>query len=316
GQYCDWPDDQCGAADVPGVCQPRPEGCAQVYDPVCGCDGMTYGNACSAAAAGMDAQYAGECRDAGACGLPADSGPCDAAFRRWYFNSESGACEAFVYGGCGGNANNFETLEACQGACGGGPDACGLPMEVGPCEAAIPRWFHNAQTGMCERFIYGGCGGNANNFETLEACEASCGGPDACGLPAEVGDCDAAIPRWFHNAQTGMCERFVYGGCGGNANNFETLEACEAACGADGPCPDQSRNPIVLGGGNSFGECIGDCVFRLTLSASAVDALGACDEAVLEVCSHDANVRCAWQTGTLTRAGHDRIRAVAAALAD
>jgi hypothetical protein len=59
------------------------------------------------------------------------------------------------------------------------------------------------------------------------------GEPSAiCSLPAVAGDCDGAIPRFFHNSDTGFCETFVYGGCGGNENNFETLEECEAECGS------------------------------------------------------------------------------------
>lgn len=52
--YCDWPDDNCGAADGPGVCREKPQFCTQQYDPVCGCDGETYGNACTAASYGVD----------------------------------------------------------------------------------------------------------------------------------------------------------------------------------------------------------------------------------------------------------------------
>lgn len=53
--------------------------------------------------------------------------------------------------------------------------ACGLPKVVGPCKAAFPRWFFNTKTRKCERFIYGGCGGNANNFNSLQACLNKCG---------------------------------------------------------------------------------------------------------------------------------------------
>ena len=53
---------------------------------------------------------------------------------------------------------------------------CNLPLKTGPCKAAIPRFFYNPRTHECERFTYGGCQGNANNFKTLEDCEVSCAG--------------------------------------------------------------------------------------------------------------------------------------------
>jgi hypothetical protein len=51
--------------------------------------------------------------------LPAEPGDCLASFERWYFNAERGVCLAFSYGGCEGNANNFDSLEACHAACAG-----------------------------------------------------------------------------------------------------------------------------------------------------------------------------------------------------
>ena len=51
---------------------------------------------------------------------------------------------------------------------------CTLPVAVGPCRAAIPRHFYNAERGECESFIYGGCNGNENNFERAGDCEAMC----------------------------------------------------------------------------------------------------------------------------------------------
>ncbi|BFZ03063.1 hypothetical protein BsWGS_06102 [Bradybaena similaris] len=54
------------------------------------------------------------------------------------------------------------------------PDYCSLSPEVGPCKALVPRIYYNPETAQCEKFIWGGCDGNDNNFETLEDCLDFC----------------------------------------------------------------------------------------------------------------------------------------------
>ncbi|XP_062587847.1 BPTI/Kunitz domain-containing protein-like, partial [Saccostrea cucullata] len=60
--------------------------------------------------------------------------------------------------------------------CGGNPsDVCSQPKVVGPCKALIRRWWYNKRTAnRCERFNYGGCQGNQNNFESKKGCENRC----------------------------------------------------------------------------------------------------------------------------------------------
>ena len=53
---------------------------------------------------------------------------------------------------------------------------------------------------------------------------------DICYLPPKLGSCNAKFMVWAYNPMTQKCQQFVYGGCGGNANNFWTREKCEAAC--------------------------------------------------------------------------------------
>ena len=52
---------------------------------------------------------------------------------------------------------------------------CSLPADPGPCQAYIPRFFYNSTTMKCEQFIYGGCLGNENNYESKEDCLECCG---------------------------------------------------------------------------------------------------------------------------------------------
>ncbi|CAL1298886.1 unnamed protein product [Larinioides sclopetarius] len=37
---------------------------------------------------------------------------------RYYYDDLEEACKLFIYGGCGGNTNNFVTIEECYGNCG------------------------------------------------------------------------------------------------------------------------------------------------------------------------------------------------------
>jgi hypothetical protein len=69
GLYCEFPapngDDRpaeaCGAADGGGTCSRIAQFCTREYAPVCGCDDVTYGNACEAATVGASIKYNGAC---------------------------------------------------------------------------------------------------------------------------------------------------------------------------------------------------------------------------------------------------------------
>ncbi|XP_047626417.1 tissue factor pathway inhibitor isoform X2 [Phacochoerus africanus] len=124
---------------------------------------------------------------------------------------------------------------------------CAMKADDGPCKAMMKRFFFNINTQQCEEFIYGGCEGNQNRFESLEECKEKCTRdypkktrrlnttlqkekPDFCFLEEDAGICRGYITRYFYNNQSKQCERFKYGGCLGNLNNFESLEECKNTC--------------------------------------------------------------------------------------
>ncbi|XP_007077879.2 early lactation protein-like [Panthera tigris] len=57
------------------------------------------------------------------------------------------------------------------------PALCRLPPVEGPCRGRFYRYFYNSTAHECEHFTYGGCRGNANNFETTEMCRRVCKPP-------------------------------------------------------------------------------------------------------------------------------------------
>ncbi|CAO2577779.1 Thrombin inhibitor hemalin [Lemmus lemmus] len=111
-----------------------------------------------------------------------------AYFPRWFYNKENSTCQLFIYGGCQGNNNNFQSQSLCQNVCQKKtlllqvfrkplPALCKLPMEKGECRATLLRWHYNIKSGKCERFSYGGCGGNENNFLSRNQCRLACRRP-------------------------------------------------------------------------------------------------------------------------------------------
>ncbi|KAK2839502.1 hypothetical protein Q5P01_013242 [Channa striata] len=122
------------------------------------------------------------------CALKDEPGPCKAIKERFFFNVDSGKCELFEYGGCGGNANNFESLEECEEKCvvSDDKDPCHLPEAPGPCRGLVTRYFFHNETQQCKHFFYGGCFGNANNFRNMAECQAKCQSPAKPSTVPEV----------------------------------------------------------------------------------------------------------------------------------
>jgi len=78
----------------------------------------------------------------------------------------------FVGGGPAGGTSAGGPIDA-----GPGPAlTCRLPVAPGPCRGLNPSYWFDASTGVCMPFNYGGCEGNDNRFDSMEACYDFCGG--------------------------------------------------------------------------------------------------------------------------------------------
>lgn len=129
-------------------------------------------------------------------------------------------------------------------------DPCTLPKVIGPCNGFVKQFYYDQRSDSCYEFDYSGCQGNKNRFQDRESCERQCRrqpavvtpevtrGPPIeepkspiCLAPVDSGDCDDSITAYYYDAQHQMCQAFIYGGCGGNANKFQTEEQCERLCG-------------------------------------------------------------------------------------
>ncbi|KAK2826209.1 hypothetical protein Q5P01_020423 [Channa striata] len=58
---------------------------------------------------------------------------------------------------------------------------CMAPKKVGPCRGSFPRWHYNAASERCEKFVFGGCKENLNNYLTEDECTNACSGSEKKG---------------------------------------------------------------------------------------------------------------------------------------
>ncbi|OQV15699.1 putative Uncharacterized protein ZC84.1 [Hypsibius exemplaris] len=198
------------------------------------------------------------------CQMLPDPGLCRAALPRWSFNPTKQACERFIYGGCLGNGNNFESATECAKVCGGSPvpePSTPAPVDVCRTGKAIP-WIHlngssSATMDMCT--TGSGCPlthSCAGGDKVVACCEKT---SDDCFLPVISGQCKAAIPRYHFNPKTKACEQYVYSGCGANGNSFASYDQCKNLCPVMSQCEAIRQAAVQLQSNSSVPLFVPEC---------------------------------------------------------
>ncbi|XP_077174566.1 putative Kunitz-type serine protease inhibitor [Paroedura picta] len=218
------------------------------------------------------------------CGLPCVVGRCRAAFPRWWFNATSQACQEFIFGGCKGNANNFLSEEDCARRCRPGgeevekmtdtPQTSPGGAESSPTEAAPTsgRRHHPAEDTVHFR--------------------------EYCASPRVTGRCRASFPRWFFDLETQTCKMFIYGGCGGNRNNYLLEEDCLRQCAAGSRLPGESDEDANMPDSHVFPDAALHSTRAVVLAVVLALLLASLVLVVAKICrrSRDPSLSTVWST--------------------
>ena len=51
---------------------------------------------------------------------------------------------------------------------------CDMPKVSGTCKERLVRYYYDNGKKKCDNFLFSGCGGNMNNFDTIGQCNMKC----------------------------------------------------------------------------------------------------------------------------------------------
>uniref|UniRef100_A0A131YN68 Pancreatic trypsin inhibitor n=1 Tax=Rhipicephalus appendiculatus TaxID=34631 RepID=A0A131YN68_RHIAP len=111
---------------------------------------------------------------------------------------------------------------------------CEKRPDPGLCRAYQPTWYHDRKHKACKMFIYGGCGGNANQFPSEHKCQQACLPKERqqpiCSPKPTQGRCNISQHSWYFESSMATCTRYSSGLCPSGANKFQSCQKCLKTC--------------------------------------------------------------------------------------
>ena len=253
-EFCDLPAGTCNFADLQGVCTPIPESCILVYDPVCGCDGVTYSNDCFRQMAQVAKDHDGPCSNS--CQDNSDCSPDAYCAKAESDCNGAGTCEIKPQG-C---PDVWDPVCGCDGNTYGNR-----------CEAAAVG-VNVASTGECQEI----CGGFAGIVCTDPG--------DFCDLPA--GQCNAADLQGICTPIPEACPEIYDPVCGCDGVTYDNdcfRQMAQIAKDHDGLCTNGCRDNSDCSPesycAKAEGDCdsLGTCALRPEICIALWDPVCGCD---------------------------------------
>lgn len=175
-QYCELKAGACGGV---GTCRQEPRLCPDIYEPVCGCNGATYGNACEAAAAGVSVAESGACPSVSCGGIAGIACP---GAGKCVDDPNDGCDPANGGADCGGICQCVENVLCTVGShfdsspkvCACVPDQASNPCAAVTCPTGT-ACIVSGGTASCEPADTGEKCGQVTCGKGTYCCNASCG---------------------------------------------------------------------------------------------------------------------------------------------
>ncbi|XP_069685814.1 inter-alpha-trypsin inhibitor-like [Periplaneta americana] len=96
-------------------------------------------------------------------------------FGKWYYDQPAKRCFPVPSGYSGAQGNTFTSEKSCYNTCQTAKEICTSPLDSGTCRGSFSNLGFSPEAGSCVEFIYGGCNGNGNRFNSLKECHMTCG---------------------------------------------------------------------------------------------------------------------------------------------